>query len=220
MGKLGAGILDGFYGKVGTVVGSFWKGIPIMRKWVRTISNPNTDEQKLTRAKFSLLGKLAGVFTPTINIGLKGRADKVKSTQQGEFVKLNYGVVTGSDPEALTVGYDEVKLSEGTFTGVDFGAPTFTNPLEVSVPISNAHTGEPGTSNDDPVIIAVYCPDMSQAVFSTTGKRSDTPGIVVAVPAAWQGMKVHVYGYTMPALGAKNRDNASATTYCGFGNIS
>lgn len=216
---MGAGILDGFYGKVGTVVGSFWKGIPLMRKWVRSISNPRTDDQKLVRSKFALLGVMSGAFTPAINIGLKGRADKVKSTQQGEFVKMNWDSVEGDNPDSLTVNYDELAISEGNFAGVVFGTPSFTNPLQVIIPITNGNTDAQGAKVTDPLIIAVYCPDMKQAVVSMVSTRADS-STTVNVPSEWQGMNVHVYGFVMPSVGAKNRDNASPTSYIGFGNIS
>lgn len=217
---MGAGILDGFYGKVGTVVGSFWKGIPLMRKWVRTISNPRTDEQKLVRSEFALLGAMSGQFTPAINIGLKGRADKVKSTPQGEFVKMNWDTIEGDNPASLTVGYDKIALSDGSFTGVEFGTPSFTNPLEVAVTITNKNLDAPGANATDPLVVAAYCPDMAQGVTSAgVATRSDS-SVTLHVPSSWQGMNVHVYGFVMPSLGAKNRDNASPTVYIGFGNIS
>lgn len=217
---MGAGILDGFYGKVGTVVGSFWKGIPLMRKWVRNISNPRTDDQKLVRSKFALLGAMSGQFTPAINIGLKGRADKVKSTQQGEFVKLNWDAITGDSPASLTVGYDELVLSEGKLANVDFGTPNFTDPLTVKVPITASHADAPGAAATDPLILAVYCPDMGEAVCSTGVQTRTDTNASIHVPGTWQGMNVHVYGFVMPSVGAKNRDNASPTAYIGFGNIS
>ena len=40
MGKVRMGILDGFKGKVGTVVGSFWKGKKVMRAYNEFPSNP------------------------------------------------------------------------------------------------------------------------------------------------------------------------------------
>ncbi len=220
MGIVQSGILGGWYGKVGTVVGSYWKGIPLLREWKRKISNPSTDGQKLVRSKFALLGAMSGAFTPAINIGLKGRADKVKSTQQGEFVKANWDALEGDSAAALTVNYDELELSNGNFTGVEFGAPNFTNPLEVAVPITGKNLDAPGANAADPIVVAAYCPDMHQGVTSAGVVTRNDNSVTLHVPTTWQGMNVHVYGFVMPSLGAKNRDNASPTAYIGFGNIS
>jgi hypothetical protein len=54
MGVITGGILSGFRGKVGAVVGAKWKSIDYMRAWVIP-SNPNTAGQQAARAKFSAL---------------------------------------------------------------------------------------------------------------------------------------------------------------------
>ena len=45
MGKMRMGILDGFVGKVGTVVGSFWKGKKIIRGYNAFPKESHTEEQ-------------------------------------------------------------------------------------------------------------------------------------------------------------------------------
>ena len=54
MAKMNWGILDGFFGKVGTVVGSFWKSIPVMRAYKRVVRNPKTESQQLVLEEHSL----------------------------------------------------------------------------------------------------------------------------------------------------------------------
>jgi hypothetical protein len=53
MAKLTGGILGGFSGKVGNVVGGFWKGIPYMRMWLKPsyVDNANTQRAR-GRMKF------------------------------------------------------------------------------------------------------------------------------------------------------------------------
>ena len=45
MGKIKSGILGGFNGKVGSVIGASWKGISYMRGIAQSIKNPKTDAQ-------------------------------------------------------------------------------------------------------------------------------------------------------------------------------
>ena len=54
MGTIKQGILGGFSGKVGTVVGSSWKGISYMRGQAQSVKNPRTAKQMAQRDKFSL----------------------------------------------------------------------------------------------------------------------------------------------------------------------
>jgi hypothetical protein len=54
MGKIKQGILGGFSGKVGTVVGASWKGISYMRSIPQHVHNPRTEGQVNQRSKFSV----------------------------------------------------------------------------------------------------------------------------------------------------------------------
>ena len=45
MGKIKQGILGGFKGKVGTVIGASWNGIAYMRGLAQSVKNPKTEEQ-------------------------------------------------------------------------------------------------------------------------------------------------------------------------------
>lgn len=62
MGRIKQGILGGFLGKVGGVVGSNWKGIATMRAMPLSVSNPKTAAQQLNRGRFAQVVDLAGVI--------------------------------------------------------------------------------------------------------------------------------------------------------------
>ena len=52
MGKIKQGILGGFKGKVGTVIGSSWNGISYMRGQAQSVRNPKTPAQMIQRDFF------------------------------------------------------------------------------------------------------------------------------------------------------------------------
>lgn len=54
MGTIKQGILGGFSGKVGTAIGSSWKGISYMRGRAQSVKNPRTEGQMEQRSKFAL----------------------------------------------------------------------------------------------------------------------------------------------------------------------
>ena len=60
MGKIKQGILGGFKGKVGTVVGSSWNGISYMRGIAQSVRNANTPAQQKQRAFFKEVQDLVG----------------------------------------------------------------------------------------------------------------------------------------------------------------
>ena len=63
MGKIKQGILGGFKGKVGTVIGSSWNGIAYMRGQAQSVRNPKTPAQMIQRDFFKEVQELAGQFT-------------------------------------------------------------------------------------------------------------------------------------------------------------
>jgi len=60
MGKIKQGILGGFKGKVGTVIGASWNGIVYMRGLPQSIKNPKTAAQQAQRAFFREVQDLVG----------------------------------------------------------------------------------------------------------------------------------------------------------------
>ena len=81
MGKIKQGILGGFKGKVGTVIGSSWNGIAYMRGLAQSVKNPKTAAQLQQRAYFKDLQSLVGQLTdeqlqslfPTVMRGMTRR---------------------------------------------------------------------------------------------------------------------------------------------------
>jgi hypothetical protein len=63
MGKIKQGILGGFKGKVGTVIGSSWNGISYMRGLAQSHKNPKTAGQTTQRTFFKEVLDIVGQFT-------------------------------------------------------------------------------------------------------------------------------------------------------------
>ncbi|MBO7082379.1 MAG: hypothetical protein J6W30_00855 [Bacteroidales bacterium] len=59
MGKIKQGILGGFKGKVGTVIGSSWNGIAYMKGQAQSVRNPKTAAQMTQRNFFKEVQELA-----------------------------------------------------------------------------------------------------------------------------------------------------------------
>lgn len=88
MGVILQGILGGFSGKVGPVVGGKWKDIDYMRSYVIP-SNPNTAGQQLVRGKFAELVLTAKSIISTI---LQPYWDPFESSMSGfnNFISRNW----------------------------------------------------------------------------------------------------------------------------------
>lgn len=120
------GILGGFSGKVGGVIGSSWKGIDTMRSQPSSVTNPRTNAQVANRSRFKSVSQLAAAMLTTIVKPLNDRfAQKMSGFNDfcqrnastfdalGAFVPANLVLSRGklSAPAGLTQGasgYTEV----------------------------------------------------------------------------------------------------------------
>lgn len=216
MATINRGILDGFFGKVGTVVGSFWKGIPVMRAYVRRIRDRKNTAQLMVRARFTTLCELASSFLSAIRLGLHNDAVSSHTTEGNVFVKKNWAAVQATAADSVTVDYADLMVAHGNLTGVQFGTANFDTPQTVVVGFDTNEECD-GTSPDDMVYVFVYCPDAKSGILGSPVKRSAKTTSIV-VPGYWNGMKVHLWGFTLGA-GIDNTGETSDSTYIGTGNI-
>jgi len=97
MGTISKGILGGFSGKVGTVIGGTWKGISYMRSIPTSVSNPNTPAQLEQRAKFSTIVKFLQPLTGFLRFGFKSQAIKMSAFNAAMAVNFK-NAITGVFP--------------------------------------------------------------------------------------------------------------------------
>lgn len=215
MGKINQGILDGFEGKVGTVVGYKVLGKKLMRAYVAKIHNPRTSLQMDNRERFKTLTKLASAFLGATNIGLQRVAKSLRHTVSNSFMLVNQGAVSVMGGEA-EVDYGSLKCSLGALPQVAFGNASFAEPLRVSV--SYGTTADmPRTDAQDKVYLFVYQPDTKQGLLSAPALRT-TGTVELRVPSTWTGLTVHVYGFAV-GDGRDNQGLRSESSYIGTGTI-
>lgn len=217
MGKVQMGILDGFVGKVGTVVGSFWKGKPVMRAYKRQISDRDSEAQQLIRTRFGAINSLAGAFYSAIILGLKEAAKRKKWTEGDVFVNENWGCVHADTPGAAVADYTELVIAKGHLPEAQFGAASFADPLSVEVPMTDS-SEVIGADPRDKVYLFVYSPEAGAGMLGDVKVRSDE-SIACTVPAYWNGHRVHVWGFAIGA-GPDNAGVISNSRYLGSGTIS
>ena len=76
MGTIKQGVLGGFSGKVGTVVGASWKGTAYMRGIATHTKNPRTPKQIEQRTKMEFARNFLQQAAEFINIGFKDVAKR------------------------------------------------------------------------------------------------------------------------------------------------
>lgn len=169
MGVIKRGILGGFSGKVGNIVGGSWKGIGYMRSLPLSVANPNTAGQAAQRGKFSgsvtfarqILGSIIQVFWNPIAAGMSG---------YNRFMSEN---IESFDSSGVLVPAT-LKMTVGPLLGIELGSVTAdasAGEIDIVWP-DNSGTGNAVAS--DEVGIAYYNFNTDQAVVQTNiAARSD-----------------------------------------------
>ena len=135
MSKTSKNILGDQRGKIGKVVGRVLEGEQMYSAAPGPRGSHATPKQKEHRARFSAVVKMGKPLKGAIKIGMKESASK-KHLQSpfNLFVTHNLRHTTYDDVTGLAVpDYEAIVLSEGVIPFVSFEAPSFADPLKVTV---------------------------------------------------------------------------------------
>lgn len=184
-----------------------------MGVYTSSVRNPRTIAQQLQRTKFRAMSSLAAAFSVVTRIGFKNVTNGTKVPPRDHFIKVNFQEVSASTPGTATIDFTGLAIASGSLPGINFGTPSFANPLEVAVPINSSASGAPATE-DDLVYAYVYSPEAGEGILSAPKVRSDAE-VTIDVPDYWVGQTVHVWGF------ATSPDNSftSKSSYLGSGTI-
>ena len=219
MSKNMKGYMGDQIGKLGPAVGRRWKGRMVMASYQGHVRNPRTEEQQLVRARFGRLVKMSKVFARAAKLGLNAAADTLQITEHNVFIKNNWPNVTAVTPSEVTVNYSSLTIADGDLPAASFGAVDYGTGqhLQISVAMEGG-SDQYGADDNDDVYLFAYCPDLEQGAMSQPAKRS-ADKVQVNVPAAWDGMTVHVYAFAIGVKNGLNGGKSSTSNYCGSGEV-
>ena len=105
MATIKQGILGAFSGKVGSVVGSSWKGIPVMKSLPPSVANPKTAKQIEQRSRMKACTAFSQAILADV---IKPLNDRFASRMSGfnAFTSRNIACFEGgelSNPQELTI---------------------------------------------------------------------------------------------------------------------
>jgi len=190
MGKISQGVLGGFSGKVGNVVGGTWKGIDYMRIKPANVANPRTEGQVDQRSKFSTVLRFLQPMTDFLRVGYKLYANKMTQFNAAMSYNLNNSI-TGAYPNFM-IDYASALVTRGNLTGVTNGAAS--SPSAASVEVSwTDNSGSGSAQPTDKALIVLLNTTRQEAVFTTAGPAR-TAGIDnISVPSEYTGEDVEVF---------------------------
>ncbi|SKB76587.1 DUF6266 family protein [Daejeonella lutea] len=190
MGKYKRGILGAFSGKIGTVVGSSWKGIDYMRSLPKPSTKAPSEQQMMQRAKFALV---TGFFRPAsalINLGYQSLAQG-KSGYNVATADFIADAIIGTYPN-FDIDYTKVLFSKGTLTGA-YGVAIDSETGAVKVTWDD-NTNSGTAKATDRIVILVYNTAKGQFVYDlNTGAERSAGEDALAMPAEFIGDTVQVW---------------------------
>ena len=189
MGTIKKGILGGFSGKVGTVVGSSWKGIAYMKSLPLSVKNPRTEAQVSNRARFMLVQSTLQSMSELLRTGWKLYAQH-QSPFNAATAYTFAKAVSGEYPD-FKIEPSKVLVSRGTLTAA---ASTFVSFTGGQVEFQwEDNSGKGSAKPTDKALIAIANFAKGEAVTITAGAPRNDCVQNVTVPAEWSGDKVHTY---------------------------
>ena len=162
MAKLHQGILGGFSGTVGTVIGYRRNNQWFMRAKPRSVANPRTEAQQAHRRQFGDMVSLASRLLPALKVGMRHYAPQHAMTAGNAFVHLNW-VKDGA------ISLKDMKLSVGPVPMVTFTEITVEDGVLTLRWDKNLH--HHGAKNEDTVKIFAYSEEQGLTQCVATAER-------------------------------------------------
>jgi hypothetical protein len=207
MGTIKQGILGGFSGKVGSVIGGIWKGICYMRGIALSYTNPQTDAQLAQRQKWSVTMNFLQPLSEFLKTGFKSYAVKMTGINAAMSYNLR-NALTGTYPN-IAIDYPNALVSRGNLAGVLNQVASSTVAGTVKFDWED-NSGEIGASALDKTLLVVYNPTQNQAVtVSQLAERADGTQ-TVTVPDSFSGDLVQCYMAYITADGVTVSNSAFA----------
>ena len=210
MGTIRQGILGGFRRKTGTVIGSSWRTLDVMRALPRINHKKATPEQLEQRTKFRLVTSFVSNFDDLIELGFAENGEVATAMNRAVAYHLK-NAITGVSPD-FSIDLQKVKFSEGTLRLPHEVAIELEAGQKVNIAWTNMGTKRKKKQDDDKLVLMAYNPEQDDFfTVETTVHRSEML-YVLQLPPNYAGQNVHLYAAFRSAL---KKQLWSNTTYLG-----
>jgi hypothetical protein len=189
MGKLMNGILGGFSGTVGPVVGASWRGKQVIRSRPPSKRRHSSKKQLKQQAKMSLITSFIGPLSSLLNSVYQNVSGQTTCFNKAMSYNLR-NAIDGEYP-AFKINYTRVVLGIGDLLNVD----NLTSHSESAgrFTISWRDNSNEGSARaTDQLFLAVYCVDLKQWNSKHGGPQRNAGICTIDVPA-FSGKSVEAY---------------------------
>ena len=189
MGTIKKGILGGFSGKVGTVIGGSWNSISYMRSLADSYSDAKTEKQVCQRGRFAAVVAFLKTITPYLRVGYRNcEAGQSPYSSATSYVLRN--AVEGCGDEAV-VNFSKALVSQGSLAGVTDAAVEVAGGKASFTWTDNSGVGN--AAADDAAMVLAYNKDRSEAVYDLQAATRVDGAAELVLPATWSDEALAVY---------------------------
>ena len=178
MGIIWQGILGGVSGRVGNVIGSSWKGIPVLKSRPLSVANPRTTQQVHFRDRLTKLVAIASVINSSIIIPLWNRFAS-RMSGYNAFIQANSDAFNSS----LAFVPASFSISRGRMASTAIiSADIQTVNTECLVSYSPSITDSFQTAYDVPFVVITSSTGVLKGFKAGDNARSDASELVFSIP--------------------------------------
>jgi len=190
MGTIKEGIMGGFSGTVGTVIGGNWNGIDYMRSRNANRSVSKSTPQLIQRAKFSAIIQLLKPLKDFLRVGFKSQAVGKSAFNAATSYHMENALM-GTFPD-YQIDYSKVMVSKGNFPGALNPTAVSGSTAEIEFTWDN-NSSKTYARADDKAILVIYNPLRQRAISILGGNLRLSGSQSVTLPANFSGDEVHCY---------------------------
>lgn len=208
MARFNKGILGGFSGTVGSVVGGNWKGIDYMRSKPAVRKNRKSSSKQMEQQeKFATAGRFTRSIHELLMETFAGNARLMTGTNRALSEVVRKAVV-GTYP-TYDIQYDKVLISRGSLGNAITATATAGSAGMVNFNWVNLETNIGKERPTDQVLLVAYCPDNKRALYRKGNVREAMTDILNLT--GFGGLEVH----TWLTFVSENGSNIADSLYTG-----
>lgn len=197
MGTFNKGLLGGFSGKVGPVIGSEWRGKNVLRSMPSKSEHEPSEAQLRQRQKFKYMLHFLNPIKHVLSSTFPNYGDKTPFNRATSYHLKEAIVSTGEGFELI---YSKILISMGELCGLQDPLVTLSAPLTLA--LQWADNSDQGLAYpDDELLVIAYAPTLDRFEIATnTALRANTQ-CLLHLPELFEGLPIELWATFKNASG-------------------
>lgn len=194
------GILGAFYGKVGTIIGTTWRGKDVMRSLPRKSGKQASLLQKMQRERFTLVSNFLLPISSIVG-NYFGNKNSL-TTQRNQCMSYLIKEAALHDGTQAYWDFTKILITRGDLLGLN--APSGVAGTNQNLTISWVNNSNQGDAQATDLVLAVVYQESSDLTWFAEGiANRDTESVTLTLPNYWTASPVHVWIAVVAANGSK-----------------